>query len=264
LALVHEKAESDIMKRRPRNPVKDRLVYWKLLLYAYGFIGMIESVTAFLIFKWHMSRYGFAQDQWLLTFDNFPTDPYTVEVVLEGQSVFFIVLVVLQIGNLFTTRTRMVPTLPIPYRLKQFVLEDNWFNRMCNWSPACLCLRKSKHLPVPYSQQDQHENKDQHDHKDYVEEEQEDENALEGGSLVEKFQRGSRNIYVFGACVASILCAVFFTEIKACQDTFLTRHVEARYWFVSVCFAVILFFLGEMRKWIVFLWPRSIIAKLAW
>jgi len=260
LALVHERAESDIMKRRPRNPAKDRMVNWKLLLYSYGFIGMLECVTAFLIFRWHMARHGYPQNEWLLTFSDFPTDPYTTEVVLEGQSVFFVVLVVLQIGNLFTTRTRFVPVLPIPQCIRNCA-QAECLNSVCNRAPTCeRCKRHDRFAPIIGQKEEKEErvlNLDQEDDQD--------ESDVSTHSVCPHFfQRGGRNSYIFMACTASLLSAVFFTEIKVCQDTFGTRHVEAMYWFVSVCFAIILFFLGEMRKWIMELWPKGIVAKLAW
>jgi len=47
LSLIYEKAESNIMRGKPRNPTKDHLVNWKLVFYAYLNIGMIESAAAF-------------------------------------------------------------------------------------------------------------------------------------------------------------------------------------------------------------------------
>jgi len=265
--LVHEKAESNIMKRRPRNPTKDRLVNWKLLLYSYGFIGMLECTTAFLIFTWHMAQHGMGVRDWLLTYENFPTDPYTTEVVLVGQSIFFVVLVVLQIGNLFTTRSRYVPTLPIPRCLYDFARHKNCLNSCCNFVPKCQCCnrRSSTHPPTPSILSDEpplHEIE-----LDGVEDAPNvDVDALvdEHIACADLFKRGSRNVYVFMAVTASLLTAVFFTEIKAVQDTLATRHVEAKYWFVSAAIAILLFFIGEFRKWIVELWPQGIIAKVAW
>jgi len=269
LALVHEKAESNIMKRRPRNPTKDRLVDWKLLLYSYLFIGTLECTTAFLIFTWHMSQHGYGVRDWLLTYSNFPTDPYTTEVVLEGQSIFFVVLFVLQVGNLFTTRTRYVPTLPLPNCLIPLSRRDNCCNRNCNKAPKCECCHRrrtvSPETPAIIINEEP-EGKEANEQAGPEEDiEQSTEKLVdEHVACPELFRRGSRNVYVFMALTASLLSAVFFTEIKACQDTLATRHVEAKYWFVSAAIALLLFFIGEMRKWVIELWPKSIIAKVAW
>jgi sodium/potassium-transporting ATPase subunit alpha len=46
LSLVHEKPEMDILLRKPRDRKKDRLADLKLFLHAYGFLGVLESLTA--------------------------------------------------------------------------------------------------------------------------------------------------------------------------------------------------------------------------
>jgi sodium/potassium-transporting ATPase subunit alpha len=46
LSLVYEKPEMDLLLRKPRDRRKDRLVDWKLLLQAYGFLGVLECLTA--------------------------------------------------------------------------------------------------------------------------------------------------------------------------------------------------------------------------
>ena len=40
-AIACEKPEAELLVRRPRSARKDRLVDWRLILYAYGFIGVM-------------------------------------------------------------------------------------------------------------------------------------------------------------------------------------------------------------------------------
>jgi sodium/potassium-transporting ATPase subunit alpha len=47
ITLAFEKPEADVMLRHPRNPKKDKLVDWKLLLRSYGFVGTLETISAF-------------------------------------------------------------------------------------------------------------------------------------------------------------------------------------------------------------------------
>jgi len=42
ISLAYEDMESDIMNRKPRNSKTDRLISWNLLLYAYGFAGVVN------------------------------------------------------------------------------------------------------------------------------------------------------------------------------------------------------------------------------
>ena len=39
ISFAYERAESDIMKRKPRDPIKDKLVNERLISLAYGQIG---------------------------------------------------------------------------------------------------------------------------------------------------------------------------------------------------------------------------------
>jgi magnesium-transporting ATPase (P-type) len=43
ISMAYEEAESDIMKRQPRNPFTDKLVNERLISMAYGQIGMIQA-----------------------------------------------------------------------------------------------------------------------------------------------------------------------------------------------------------------------------
>src|SRR4051812_9635133 len=58
LSLTYEKADPDIMLRKPRKASRDHLVNAKLLLQAYGFIGMTEMLFAHWMFFMYLSIYG--------------------------------------------------------------------------------------------------------------------------------------------------------------------------------------------------------------
>lgn len=45
ISLAYEVAESDIMKRQPRNPLRDKLVNERLISIAYGQIGETHHCT---------------------------------------------------------------------------------------------------------------------------------------------------------------------------------------------------------------------------
>lgn len=59
ISLAYEKAETDIMLRPPRNPLRDRLVNRKLYFLAYGNLGLLETLGAFLVYFIAMAEYGF-------------------------------------------------------------------------------------------------------------------------------------------------------------------------------------------------------------
>src|SRR3954467_12002523 len=58
LSLTHEKSESDLMLRKPRKVSRDHLVNAKLLLQAYGFLGMTEMLLAHWMFFTYLYMYG--------------------------------------------------------------------------------------------------------------------------------------------------------------------------------------------------------------
>lgn len=52
VALCFEKPEEGLLRRKPRNVKNDRLVDWKLLLHAYGVLGVTESLCAMSMAFW--------------------------------------------------------------------------------------------------------------------------------------------------------------------------------------------------------------------
>ena len=48
ISLAYEKPESNIMERPPRDPQRDKLVNNRLINMAYGQIGMIQVITAYI------------------------------------------------------------------------------------------------------------------------------------------------------------------------------------------------------------------------
>ncbi|TWW73988.1 Sodium/potassium-transporting ATPase subunit alpha-3 [Takifugu flavidus] len=59
ISLAYETAESDIMKREPRNPKSDKLVNERLISMAYGQIGMIQALAGFFTYFVIMTENGF-------------------------------------------------------------------------------------------------------------------------------------------------------------------------------------------------------------
>ena len=59
ISLAYEQAESDLMKRKPRNPFTDKLVNGRLISMAYGQIGMIQASAGFFTYFVIMAENGF-------------------------------------------------------------------------------------------------------------------------------------------------------------------------------------------------------------
>lgn len=105
LSLILEKPEADLLTRPPRHPKKDRLADAKLLMHAYFFLGVTETVCSMAMAFWHLSRLGYPFSEIIIGF-NFTYTPEFLAAVSEAQSVYFINLVIMQWFNLLATRTR--------------------------------------------------------------------------------------------------------------------------------------------------------------
>lgn len=114
LSLVLEKPEADLLSRPPRNAKTDRLVTWRLLLHAYGFLGFLEALCASAMGFWYLERKGIHFSDIWLAYGKLPEGidaDYYNEAVNQAQSCYFFTLVIMQFGNLLSSRTRKLSIL---------------------------------------------------------------------------------------------------------------------------------------------------------
>lgn len=96
--LAYEKPEADVLLRPPRNPKKDRLVDWKLMLQSYGVLGMIETICSFSMSYWYLQRNGIPFSTLWFGFGAVPegiSEDYYTAKLNEASSIYFINLVVM-------------------------------------------------------------------------------------------------------------------------------------------------------------------------
>jgi len=108
-AIAYEKPEADVMTRPPRNAKKDRLVDWKLIVHAYGFIGVLQTVLSFTMSYWYCQRSGLSFGSLWFGFGSTPDNLTSDEVsaiLATASSIYFANLVIMQWFNLMATRTR--------------------------------------------------------------------------------------------------------------------------------------------------------------
>ena len=60
ISMAYEGKESDIMKRKPRNPATDNLVTWKLVSFSYLQIGMLQAISGFYAYASVLHSFGIA------------------------------------------------------------------------------------------------------------------------------------------------------------------------------------------------------------
>ncbi|KAL1647738.1 hypothetical protein SLS58_002539 [Diplodia intermedia] len=116
-AIAYEKPEADVLLQRPRNPCKDRLVDWKLILHAYGIIGVIQSVSSFAMAYWYCQRQGLPFSTLWFGFGAVPNGmslERSQEILNHASSIYFVNLVVMQWFNLMAVRTRRLSLLQHP------------------------------------------------------------------------------------------------------------------------------------------------------
>ncbi|XP_036149154.1 sodium/potassium-transporting ATPase subunit alpha-B-like isoform X1 [Monomorium pharaonis] len=121
IALAYEKAESDIMRRAPRNPQYDKLVNKRLISITYGQIGMTQSLAGFYTYfmvlmmngfmpdrllglriEWENPSINDLQDSWGQTW----TYENRMNLLMEAQSGYFLSIVITQMIDLVMCKTR--------------------------------------------------------------------------------------------------------------------------------------------------------------
>merc|ERR1712117_435721 len=122
ISMAYEKAESDIMKRPPRNPFTDKLVNERLISMAYGQIGMIQASAGFFVYFVIMAENGFLpgylfgiRKAWDSQAINDLEDSYGQEWTYRDRKVleytchtaFFVSIVIVQWADLIICKTRM-------------------------------------------------------------------------------------------------------------------------------------------------------------
>merc|ERR1719249_625737 len=122
ISMAYEFAESDIMKRQPRNPFTDKLVNERLISMAYGQIGMIQASAGFFVYFVIMAENGFLpgylfgiRKSWDSQAINDLEDSYGQEWTYRDRKVleytchtaFFVSIVIVQWADLIICKTRM-------------------------------------------------------------------------------------------------------------------------------------------------------------
>merc|ERR1711953_1256799 len=121
ISLAYEPAESDIMKRKPRNPRTDKLVNGRLINLVYGMIGIMQACAGFFTYfvvmgvnGWHPDRLMGLRDEWEDESINDLKDSLGQEWNFEQrntllytcQTAFFTSIVVVQWADLMISKTR--------------------------------------------------------------------------------------------------------------------------------------------------------------
>jgi sodium/potassium-transporting ATPase subunit alpha len=138
MAIMMEKPEAGLLDRPPRSPKKDRLVNSRLLLHAYGFIGLMEMLSSHFLFFLYLGMNGLGPSKIFFSFSDLMnpdgymgfTNAEIVSMVNTAQSIYFVNLVICQWGNVLATRTR---------RLSIIQANPLWGPNQNLWLFAAMC-----------------------------------------------------------------------------------------------------------------------------
>uniref|UniRef100_A0A7N8XQJ1 Sodium/potassium-transporting ATPase subunit alpha n=1 Tax=Mastacembelus armatus TaxID=205130 RepID=A0A7N8XQJ1_9TELE len=121
ISLAYETAESDIMKRQPRNAKTDKLVNERLISVSYGQIGMMQAVGGFFTYFVILAENGFLpmdllgirvlwDDKYINDLEDSYGQQWTYErrkiVEFTCHTAFFISIVIVQWTDLLICKTR--------------------------------------------------------------------------------------------------------------------------------------------------------------
>ncbi|KAI3389795.1 hypothetical protein SNEBB_001941 [Seison nebaliae] len=126
ISLAYEKAETDIMRRKPRDPINDKLVNQRLISITYGQIGFIQATAGFFAYTVIMAENGFWPSRlfgiraaWDSSAINDLEDSYGQEWTFQQRktleytchTAFFVSIVIVQWTDLLICKTRRLSIL---------------------------------------------------------------------------------------------------------------------------------------------------------
>lgn len=200
LSLIMEQEEFDLLSQPPRNVRKDHLINLKIYIQSYLFIGVMETLIAHAMFFLYYWRHaGIPVSALFLAFEKYEagfygyTEDQLTQFNTVGQSVYFVALVILQLGNILSIRNKRL----------SIVQADP--------------IRKQR-----------------------------------------------RNPWLLLSALISISIAIFVTEEPGIQTLFGTASVPLEFWFLPIPLALGILFMDEIRKLVVRMWPKGILARIAW
>ncbi|KAI9472200.1 MAG: hypothetical protein EXX96DRAFT_642713 [Benjaminiella poitrasii] len=135
LAIMMGKPEIGLLDRPPRRPRHDRLVNSKLLLHAYGFIGLMEMLSSMFLFFLYLNMNGLPPRDVFLSFSSL-TSPNGYKgisaqdisrLINVAQSIYFVNLVISMIASL--TIAIVISYVPVfnDYLRTSPILVKFWF-----------------------------------------------------------------------------------------------------------------------------------------
>ncbi|XP_058866777.1 potassium-transporting ATPase alpha chain 1 [Acipenser ruthenus] len=153
VSLAYEKAESDIMNLKPRNPRKDRLVNESLAAYSYFQIGAIQSFAGFTDYFTCLAQEGWRpllcvglRSAWENAYNQEVQDSYGQEWTFAQRlyqeytcyTVFFVSIEICQISDVLIRKTRRLSLFQQGFFRNKVLLSAIVF-QLCLGTFLCYC-----------------------------------------------------------------------------------------------------------------------------
>jgi len=119
VSLAYEDSEGDVMLRPPRDPKKDSLVNYKIVLYSFFQGGLVLTAFSFMAFSLSLTMNGYPEYEWFTTLTYWSnTSPtwnthghsFTADdqnnALIQAQSAYWAVLTGTQVMHIFLCKTR--------------------------------------------------------------------------------------------------------------------------------------------------------------
>jgi len=117
ISLMYEKAEADLMLRKPRNARTDRLTDWRLFFQIYLFLGLMAWPCCMAMWFLYMAQNGLGFYDVILTYNKWQdgwkgkSGDELTNLVNTGQCIYYVTMVFIQYGSLLAIRNRRVSLL---------------------------------------------------------------------------------------------------------------------------------------------------------
>jgi len=244
IALTYEKPETLLMFEPPRNIRTTRLVNLNLIAYSYIFYGTLESIGAFLNYFLYMGERGptrLVPDP-LPLIDDYPAlAEVSYPIGYTAEQLLFA----------WKWQGNTDDALSLDEASAAAVASSVFFVTLvvCQWGHLFTVRRKTPYFYESILNRDQY--------------------ADQGSTTLIKrmwkeLLESKPRVPIILAWMGALLILMIFTEIPAVQAACYTGSVPGKYWGIAIGWSILIVVLNEIRKWIVLLYPDSLIGKTAW
>ena len=242
IALTYEQPETLLMFEKPRDIRNTRLVNFYLIGYSYLFYGTLECLGAFLNYFLYMSERGpthIVPDPLPLV-DDYPAVANVAYPIgyTPGQLTFA-----------WKWEGNTDDALSLDEARAAAVASSVFFVTLvvCQWGHLFTIRRKTPYFYESIMNLGKYA----------------DQGTILMRCRMELLDSEIR-IPIVLAWIGALLIALIFTEIPAVQAACYTGSVPGKYWGIAIGWSILIIFLNEIRKWLILLYPDSIIGKTAW